>query len=54
MNFCNCQFFRARLRSHTYLVELLGSFLPQTSNEVAFQLVVKLAEGFNNRRIHFN
>ena len=28
------------------LVELLGSFLPRMSNEVACRLVVKLAEGF--------
>ena len=30
-----------------HLVKLLGSFLPRMSNEVAFRLVVKLAEGFN-------
>ena len=32
---------------HRYhLVELLGSFLPRMSNEVACRLVVKLAKGF--------
>ena len=37
-----------------HLVELLGSFLPRMSNEVAFRLVVKLAEGFNYRRFYWH
>ena len=37
-----------------HLVEPLGSFLPRMSNEVAFRLVVKLAEGFNYRRIYWH
>ena len=41
-----------KLRLHRcYLARLLGIFLPRMSNEVAFRLVVKLAEGFRYRRI---